>query len=178
MIVTSMRLRETGISAMAAIALFGLCVCGNALAAGSSHVFCDRSVQDIQSLGVTLEALSIDRVDHFPSDSRMVSSDPLQAAEASINNISPLLSLSPRVESLLDEVFATDAATPHVTTTPIKTPGDSASNEPKKQVTQFSGHPGIDMQSEHKTAPVASEMTIEDEIESGELRSLMFRRDI
>jgi len=162
---------------MAAIALFSLCLCGNALAAGRSHVFCDRSVQDIQGLGVKLEALLIDRVDHLPSDARTVSSDPLEAAEASINTISPLLSLSPRVESLLDEVFATDAARPHETTISIKTLGD-AGNEQKEQVTQFSGHPGNEMQTEHKTAPVASEMNIEEEIESGELRSLMFRKDI
>ena len=102
-----------------AVLLIGCGFCLSALAASNSLVECDEMSQGPQDLDIPTQPLTASKVDHFlvpPADAVDTSPDVDPQA------IAPILSLTPRVLSILDQVFdtdvTTDVQTDHLTSKP------------------------------------------------------------
>lgn len=132
----------------------------------ANAVVCDKTARDVNTLNVTLDELSLNAVDHVPADSAKTTTDALNTAAIDTSAISPLLTLSPRVATILDQVFAID-------TDKDVSSDDESTSVPSSE--SFSGHPGIS--APRQTSPVA-EKRADDQLDLPALRERMFRKDI
>jgi hypothetical protein len=78
-----------------------------ALGATSSLVPCDQVARDLTSLEVAVDALSVDLVDHVATELEPGS---FEAESDATDTMAPLLYLTPRVATILRDVFAPAAA--------------------------------------------------------------------
>ena len=76
-----------------------------ALGATSSLVPCDQVARDLTSLDVTVAALSVDLVDHVTTEPKPGSFESIDANSDTTDTMAPLLYLTPRVASILRDVF-------------------------------------------------------------------------
>ena len=143
-----------------AVLLIGCGICFSTLAANNSLVECDEISQGPQVLNIPSQALTASEVDHFlvpPADAidTMPGVDP-QA-------VVPILSLTPRVLSILDQVFDADVATDeqadHLTSKPES--GESVS----PVADHVYGQSGI-------------EASAEEELKLPQMQQQMYRKDI
>ena len=137
----------------------------NVLAANA--VICDKAHDDISSLTVSIDELSISVIDHVSSDSDAVTADSLNSTEIDTSSIPPLLTLSPRALSILDQVFEADDGAEVVSP-------DASLAEPTSISKRYSGHPGIPSR---QSSPVA-EQSDDEQLELPAIREQMFRKDI
>ena len=154
------RARKTPSPAAKTVVLLIGCAFGlNALAANNVLNDCDEMSQDSSDLIVPVPSLNADlntnRADHFlvpPADllANLADIDP-QA-------ISPILSLTPRVSNMLDQVFETDSDTSGLM--------KSESNEAASPV------------AEHVYKQKASEISSDEELQLPQIQQRMFRKDI
>ncbi len=69
--------------------------------AASTAVYpCDQVGRDLQSLEVPVGELTLDVVDHVPTDPAAI-----DAQSASTDSVAPILYLTPRVTNIVDDVF-------------------------------------------------------------------------
>lgn len=76
-------------------------------AASPSIVPCDQVGRDLKSLEVPATALTVDRVDHPPADPVAANPDAIDEQTAVTDSIAPILYLTPRVSSIVRDVFGT-----------------------------------------------------------------------
>lgn len=110
-----------------AVLLIGCGFCVSALAASNSLVECDEMSQGPQELDIPTQPLTASKADHFlvpPADAVYTSPDVDPQA------IVPILSLTPRVLSILDQVFDTDVSTDEQTDHLTSKPESSESASP------------------------------------------------
>ena len=91
----------SGLSALAA----ALMLSATALAASNSVVPCDQISRNLKSLEVTVEALTVDAVEHGPIDRRAVDPNAIDAESHLTDAEVPILYLTPRVTNILRDVF-------------------------------------------------------------------------
>ena len=146
-------------AAKTVVLLFGCAFGLNALAANNVLNDCDEMSQDSRDINVSVQSLSADlntnRADHFlvpPADSLA------DLANIDPQTISPILSLTPRVSNLLDQVFETDSDTSNL----IRTESSEAAS------------PVADSFNKQKN----SELGSEEELELPQIQQRMFRKDI
>ncbi len=146
-------------TAKTAVLLLG-CVFGlNTLAANNILSECDEMSQVPQNLVVPVRPLDIRMTDLIlapPADDALESLSGLAAIDA--RAITPVLSLTPRVSDLLDQVFAVDADTSDLTETE---PGESAS-------------PLADFDAPQNDSVLSSD----EELEPPQIQQRMYRKDI
>ena len=94
---------KAGYAAIAATLLLSAGWSTTALGATSSLVPCDQIARNLTSLEVTVEALSVDLVDHVATE---LDPDGFAAESDTTDTMAPLLYLTPRVATILRDVFA------------------------------------------------------------------------
>jgi len=82
----------------------------NALAASNSLVECEEMSQDSQNLDISTQTLSARKTDHILVPAANTANESLELAELDTQSITPILSLTPRVMSILDQVFESEEA--------------------------------------------------------------------
>lgn len=88
----------SGLPALAAV----LMVSATAHAASSSIVHCDQVSRDLKSLEVPAAKMTVDAVDHAPTDP-----DAIDEQAAVTDSVAPILNLAPRVTNIIRDVFGT-----------------------------------------------------------------------
>lgn len=128
---------------LTSVVLFGS---GAAFGATNSESGCDEISRDFQRLDVTLDALEVDAVDHMPVTNEVVDSQSLDTTETTEGAAAPVLYLTPRVATILREVFGTGvdedpreeaaaAETPVAEDTEVDDPADAEAAEMTAPVT-------------------------------------------
>ena len=146
--------RSPSAAVKTAVLLIGCSICFSTLAANNSLVECDEMSQDPQNLDIPTQALTASKADHFlvpPAD--VV--DP-QA-------IAPILSLTPRVLSILDQVFDTDVSI-----------DEQAEHLTSKPESSESASPVAD----HVYGQSDIEASTEEELKLPQMQQQMYRKDI
>jgi len=94
-------------------------------AASPSIVPCDQVSRDLKSLEVPAAALTVDRVDHAPADPVAADPDALDERTSVTDSVAPILYLTPRVTSIVRDVFGTttDELTEETALQPSTSPG-------------------------------------------------------
>jgi hypothetical protein len=151
--------------ALTALSVFACTLSTSVLAANA--VVCDKAQQDISGLTVSIDELSVSVIDHVSSDSDDIAADSLDTTEIDTSSIPPLLTLSPRAVSILDQVFEADDGVE------VVSPDESLA-EPASISRRFSGHPGIPAR---QSSPVAEQID-DEQLELPAIREQMFRKDI
>ena len=82
----------------------------NSLAASNSLVECEEMSQDSQNLDVSTQTLSAKKTDHILVPAADTAIESPELAELDTQSIVPILSLTPRVMSILDQVFESEEA--------------------------------------------------------------------
>jgi len=77
-------------------------------AGAASNPLCDKAARERAAIDAA--ALLIENVDHVPPVADLTAEEMFDLTEAEIPGDSPLLSVSPRVESMLDRVFEAPTA--------------------------------------------------------------------
>lgn len=95
-------------AAVALLMMYG--VSANALAASQSVVKCKELNGSNQDLAVAVSTLSINVVEHIPADPGDKMDEPLDRVDVGLQQVAPVLSLSPRVAAILDRVFSANEA--------------------------------------------------------------------
>jgi hypothetical protein len=90
----------SGLSVLAAV----LMLSATAHAASSFIVPCDQVGRDLKSLAVPVDALTVDVVDHIPTNP-----DAIDEQSAITDSVAPVLYLTPRVTNILRDVFGMTA---------------------------------------------------------------------
>ena len=109
----------SGLSVLAAV----LMLSATALAASSAVVPCDQVGRDLKSLEVPVEALTVDAVDHVPTDHNAVDPAAIDEESAVTDSVAPILYLTPRMTNILRDMFG---AAPE--DLPPETPGQPSSS--------------------------------------------------
>ncbi len=125
-----------------------------ALGATSSLLPCDQVARDLTSLEVTVAALSIDLVDHVTTE---LDSANLANESDTTDTMAPLLYLTPRVATIMRDVFA-----------------PSANNQPRDSNKEVQASPLADSVEEAQSDDAADEI----EINLPEFQRQMYRTDI
>lgn len=137
----------------------------NASGAATTEIECDTMVRDIRTLDVPMETLSAHPVDHVTIDAGQPEDSLLDASSATSETAAPFLYLTPRVASVLRDVF--EASQPVDATE--KTIGVSSS-----PVAEFDGVFDVSkILDESDPEPL-----VEDEIRLPQFQQQMFRTDI
>ena len=71
-------------------------------AATSAVIPCEQVGRDLKSLEVPVDALTVDKVDHVPTDTAA-----FDAQSAVTDAVVPILNLTPRITNILRDVFGT-----------------------------------------------------------------------
>ena len=82
-----------------------LALAATAQAASSTVVPCDQVGRELKSLVVPVNALTVDRVDHTPIDTGRAEPDAIDERSAVTDSVAPILYLTPRVTSIVRDVF-------------------------------------------------------------------------
>lgn len=143
-----------------AVLLIGCGICSSTLAANNSLVECDEMSQGPQDLDIPSQALTASKADHFlvpPADAidTMPGVDP--------RAIAPILSLTPRVLSILDQVFDADVTTDEQLDYLTSKPESSESVSPV---------------AEHVSGQSDIEASAEEELKLPQMQQQMYRKDI
>ena len=77
----------------------------SAFGAATNHVECNDIARDLKSLQIPAEALSVSKVDHVSIEPITSDIDVLDAESASSETVAPFLFLTPRVASVLRDIF-------------------------------------------------------------------------
>ena len=93
----------SGVPALAATLLLSTA----SFAASPSIVPCDQVSRDLKSLEVPAAALIVDRVDHAPADPIAANPDAIDEQTSITDSVAPILYLTPRVTSIVRDVFGT-----------------------------------------------------------------------
>lgn len=149
---------------LAGIVLLGSGWGAAALGASSADAGCDELSRDLQRLDITMETLEIDAVDHMPTGPDVVNAEPLDGVTTSDGPAAPVLYLTPRVATILREVFGTSVDDDAETVDAAAPVADDA---------EIEGESDID--STEKTAPVT---LIDQSEELPRFQRQMFRKDI
>ncbi len=96
-----MRYIISGLSALSA----ALMLSATALAASSTVVPCDQISRNLKSLEVPVDALTVNAVEHIPTDRHAVDPNASGAASHLPDAEAPILYLTPRVTNILRDVF-------------------------------------------------------------------------
>jgi len=96
-----MRYIMSGLSALAA----ALMLSATTLAASNSVVPCDQVSRNLKSLEVPIAALTVDDVEHVPTDRRAVDPNAIDTESHLTDAEVPILYLTPRVTNILRDVF-------------------------------------------------------------------------
>jgi len=95
------------LSLLGSLSLLAIGWCAVSLAASNSIAPCDAVGKDLRSLEIPVNELNADTVDHMPASGGM--DDTLDARSVDSANAAPRLFLTPRVASILREVFGADS---------------------------------------------------------------------
>jgi len=96
---------KSGFVALAATLLLSAGWITTALGATSSLVECDRIARDLTSLDVAVAALSVDLVDLVTTELKPGSFESVETESDTTDAMAPLLYLTPRVATMLRDVF-------------------------------------------------------------------------
>jgi hypothetical protein len=96
---------KAGFFALAATAVLSAGWSTTALGATSSLVPCDQVARDLTSLNVAVETLSVDLVDHVITEPKPGSFESIETNSDTTDTMAPLLYLTPRVATILRDVF-------------------------------------------------------------------------
>lgn len=110
------RIIISGLSVLAATLMLN----ATARAASSPANPCELAGRDLKSLAVPADALTVDLVDHVPTDPAAIDE---QSAVADPDPVAPILYLTPRVTNILRDVFGMSAAD-----LPAETPEQTSSS--------------------------------------------------
>jgi len=77
----------------------------SALSATTTEIECDSVIRDLKRLQVSVEALSVRHVDHVSIEPDPSGIELLHAQDASSETVAPFLYLTPRVATLLRDIF-------------------------------------------------------------------------
>jgi hypothetical protein len=77
----------------------------SALSATTTEIECDSVIRDLKRLEVSVEALSVRRVDHVSIGPDPSGIELLHVQDASSETVAPFLYLTPRVATLLRDIF-------------------------------------------------------------------------
>lgn len=94
---------KAGYAALTAMLMLSAGWSSTALGATSALVRCDQVARDLTSLEVNVEALSVDLVDHVVTE---LDPGSFESESDSTDSMAPLLYLTPRVATILRDVFA------------------------------------------------------------------------
>ena len=94
---------KAGCAALAATLVLSVGWSSTALGATSSLVPCDQVARDLTSLDVAVDALSVNLVDHVTTELEPGS---FETESDATDTLAPLLYLTPRVATILRDVFA------------------------------------------------------------------------
>lgn len=161
-------------AAAAAALLIGCALAAPSIATAAKNAGkdCNGNLTDLHSLEMSVEALTINVVEHLPTDTSADFRESLDPMDANVRAAAPTLSLTPRVASILDQAFSTGS-------------GDSgakaAESKPEDQTSPLAdssaGHPGIKISAD-EAAPVADEVAADDEFDNPRIHERMYRNDI
>ena len=101
---------KAGFVVLAATLVMSVSWSNTALGATSSLVPCDQVARDLTSLDVAVAALSVDLVDHVTTELTPVDFESIGAESDTTDTKAPLLYLTPRVATILRDVFEPAAA--------------------------------------------------------------------
>lgn len=93
------------IAGLTAISVFLAGWSATALSATTTSVECDDLIRDLRSLEIPAEALSVTKVDHVSIEPISSDIELLDAQSASSETVAPFLFLTPRVASVLRDIF-------------------------------------------------------------------------
>ena len=113
----------------------------SAVALGASSVDCDRSTRDLSSN----DELAVTVVDLTDGETNIGIERSLDAASADDESIAPHLYLTPRIASILDDVFQEESATSDQSTDAAMTP-IAGSDEASKAPQPDTDDPTVDVQ--------------------------------
>lgn len=150
------------------VALLLCCgISASALAASNPVVICDDIPQDMQGLGIPVKSLPLRIVDHSLAVAPADLNESLESADAELHVVAPVLSLTPRVATLLDKIFAIDS--PQLDSTKLQSSSPLA-----ERVTDRS-----ELQNEDEvTGPGIQQTAADKGIELPKIPQQMFRKDI
>lgn len=149
---------------LAGVVLLGASWGTTALGAASADAECDEVSRDLQRLEITMDSLEIDNVDHMPTSSDVVDSESLGSPITTDGPAAPVLYLTPRVATILREVFGTRVDEKTETVSAEVPVADDARTEE-----------AADVETTEKTAPVT---LIDQSEELPQFQRQMFRKDI
>ncbi len=114
----------------------------SAVALGANSVDCDRSARDLSSS----DELVVTVVDLTDGETNIGIERSLDAASADDESIAPHLYLTPRIASILDDVFEEESATSDESTDAAMTPIADRSDEASKTAQPDTDDPTVDVQ--------------------------------
>lgn len=126
-------------SRLALAALSGLLIGPTALAASNNIVDCGKIARDLQSLDVDDESLTLDSVEHMASNDVAGFDVPADAPVLESEAVAPVLLLTPRVATILREVFGPDILSSAAAGEPVSEPGGKAQAAPVPPVAKDTG---------------------------------------
>jgi len=139
--------------------LIGCAFCVNALAANNMPAGCNEISMTPQDLDIPVTTLIANKTEHVLVPAAYVEEQLADSSELDPQSIAPILSLTPRVLNILDQVFATDAVTP-----------ESSATESAESASPVAG--SEDSNSDKK------ESVAEDLLHRSQIHSQMYRKDI
>lgn len=137
-----------------------------AFAATNSDPGCDEVSRDLRRLEITMDTLEVAAVDHMPVTNDVANTESLDTAVPTEGAAAPVLYLTPRVATILREVFGTDDDEDVREATP-----DADSPVAEGSEVEDSG----DAEATEMTAPVT---LIDQTEELPQFQRQMFRKDI
>jgi hypothetical protein len=111
MVTTAWARKSPSVTAKMAVSLVGCAFWLSSLAANNSLVESDELSQDPPAFSIASPALSARKTDLFLVPPMDTANNTTDLADVDLQSIAPVLSLAPRVSSILDQVFAIDATT-------------------------------------------------------------------
>jgi hypothetical protein len=111
--------------AKSAIVLLGCAFCVNSLAANNMPDGCNEISVEPQEFDIPVKTLIANKTEHVLVPASNVSDKAEDLSEIDPQSIAPIHSLTPRVLNILEQVFATDAATTESTDTESTEPAST-----------------------------------------------------
>lgn len=140
-----------------------------ARAAKNALADCEEIVLDFHSYNISVDALTLNAVDHLSPDSSVNAGEPLDPKYVDVQAVATPLTLTPRAASILDQAFASDSVARVTESNHAAQTSPLADSSPN--------HPGIKITSAD-SATVADDVAANDDIEYSRIQDRMFRSDI
>lgn len=153
------------------ITLTGVVLLGWSAAFGATsfETDCDEVSRDLQRLEITMDELEVDAVDHMAVTEDVVDRQSLDTTEAAVGAAAPVLYLTPRVATILREVFGTS----------VDDGTGQEANEAPAELPVAEESEADDVAADPESAELTAPVTLIDQSEElPQFQRQMFRKDI